>query len=206
MFKSKSELYFSYYLDELKREGFIDKWFYEKYTFPLSEKYERGYLKQLKTKTVRRKEFLLHPSSITADFTIIWNIKAENIFYLNPNIPVKDASLIPFRLSYHYPEQLVSHVETKQANTFRSNTSDISFPYKQKFVRDKYNIYIQKVVPFNLNSKPKCLFLTTFTPKQAVIEEVYKKIVKKKGKIIHKVGDTKFKYPTRTLNEFLNLK
>lgn len=206
-FKSKSELYFSYYLEQLQEEGFIDKWLYEDFTLLLTDKYERYYLKELKVKTVRGSEFLLHPSSITADFTIIWNIKAENIFYSNPHKPVKSVSMIPFRLYSKFVNvgNLISYIETKQANTFRANTSDISFPYKQKFAQDKHGVYIQKVVSFNLNLKPICLFFSTFTPNKVVEEEVYRKTVKKNGKIIHKPGESKIKYPIRTLNEFLTL-
>ena len=202
-FKSKEELYFSYYLEELKESGFIDDWGYEIHKWVLTDKVEMVYLKMMKSKTKADSKFLLHPSSITSDFTVFWNRKAENIFYSNPNIPVKDINKIPFVLKHIKPISLISELESKQAYTFKANTSDVSFPYKQKFVYDKLNIFIQKIVPFNLKPKPVSLFYNTFVPKKALEDEVYKQRVKKKDKVIHSPGDSKFKFTPRTLEQFL---
>src|SRR6056297_1929225 len=124
-FKSKEELYFSYYLEELKEAGFVDDWGYEVHKWELTDKVEMTYLKKLKSKTKTDSKFLLHPSSITSDFTVFWRRKAENIFYSNPNIPVKDINKIPFTLKNVAPLTLTSEIEAKQVNTFKANTSDI---------------------------------------------------------------------------------
>lgn len=199
-FKSKEELYFSYYLEELKEAGFIINWYYEKDKFELTPKVELPYKKQLVSKIKKDFEFLLHPSSITADFTIEWDKSAENIFYLNPEIPVINVKDIPFRVL----TDNISYVESKQARTFKANTSDISFPYKQKFVYLLHGIFIQKIVPFNLKLKPESLFSLTFVPDKVLKEEIYKVNTKdKKGIITHKPGDSKFLFKTKTLKEFL---
>ena len=203
-FKSKSELYLSYYLEELKENGFIEEWFYEFDTFPLTSKVSLPYIKQLVTKTKESYESIMQSSSITADFSIRWNKKAKNIFYLDTDEPVKNVTNIPFRLAFLTNISEISFIEAKQANTFRANTSDISFPYKQKFLYSSKGIYIQKVVPFNLKPKPTSLFYNTFVPKRVLEEEVYKQRVKKKGKVIYSPGDSKFKFTPRTLEQFIN--
>ena len=96
-YKSKEELYFMYYLDQLKAHEYVKKWGYEVSTFDLTDPYKREYTKQLKTKTKVVEEHLIAKSSITADFTIHWTPKAINVFYLDSEIPVESASKIPFR-------------------------------------------------------------------------------------------------------------
>lgn len=198
-FKSTSERYFSYYLEELQEAGFIKKWYYEQDTWELTPKLEITYLKRLKTKIKEETEFLLHPSSITADFTIIWEEKARNIFFLDVNLPIKDVKLIPFRVSEFVRNRYHTYVECKQVKTFKANNSDISFPYKQKFLYQLYEIYLQKIKPFTPNNSPTCLFKETFTPMKVAEEERY---VKRTAD--NKIGDSKLKYKVRTLKEFLN--
>jgi len=199
MFKSKEELYFSYYLEELQENGFINFWRYESDTYTLSPKLEMPYEKRMKTKVKTEYEFLLHPSSITADFTIQWNDKAANIFYLDRYAPIKSVKAIPFRLNKLGSD--CSLIEVKGAHTFKTNTSDISFPYKQKFLFEKYKIYIQKIKPFDTNVNKNTLFQSTFTPKKVIDSEKYVKNTAK-----NKIGDTKLKYSPITLQEFVNLR
>ena len=195
-FKSLEELYFSYYLEELKEAGYIKSWRYEISKFQLTEPYIRTYLKQLKTKIVEKEEFLLHGSSITADFTILWTEKAKNIFYLDNYYAIKDIKSIPFRLGELGIK--TSYIEIKPTNESKTSSS-ISFPYKQKFCLNEYGIYIQKIKPFD--SKKKCLFSDTFTPNDVIKSQIYLKDCK-----YGKKGDSKIKYEIKTLNEFIKNK
>jgi hypothetical protein len=193
-FKSKEEEYFSYYLDELKLAGYIDEWYYEKDTFNLSESVSLPYLTFSRKKIIEKYEFILHKASITADFTIRWNKKAENIFYLNPVIPIvfkiKD---IPFRIN----SQDVSYVEIKAE--YEGNTSSsISFPYKQKWLYSKYGIYIQKIRPFSYTKTKGILFQNTFTPEIVIGKEIYYKNCKG-----GKTGESKLKYNIKSLKNFI---
>jgi hypothetical protein len=195
-FKSQEEYYFYLYCEELKDAGFIKEIEYESSTFDLCKPYSRRYLQQLKTKIVQKEEYLLHKSSITADFTIKWTEKAINIFVLDSEIPilcnVKD---IPFRASESIFIIPYSLIEVKPTNE-STITSSISFPLKQKQLQRDYGLYIQKIKPFDL--KKKCLFYETFVPKKVSQLEVYKRLPN--------VGETKFKYKTRTLEEYLKLR
>jgi hypothetical protein len=174
IFKSNIEEYFSYYLEELKDRGFIKEWFYEKDTFDLSESISKVYLEAGKKKSLKKSENLMHKASITADFTIIWDNSAENIFYLNREKPISvKIKRIPFRLSYN-DYKLESLVETK--GSFESTTSSsISFPYKQKWLYFISRIFIQKVRPFKNSIQSDILFQNTFTPKKVINSELYRR-------------------------------
>lgn len=194
--KSHIELYFSWWLDELKREGFIKEWWYEEYTFPLAEQIKVPYKKQLKTKVKEEEEIILERASCTADFTIVWSEKAKNIFYLDRNEPLKGGVRdIPIRLSD--PDKLISHIETK-GNNESSTSSSISFPYKQKWVYQKYGAFIQKVKPFSYKVNKNILFQSTFYPAKVLETEVYKRNCK-----FGKQGESKIRHKTTTLKQFL---
>lgn len=196
-FKSDEEKYFSYYLDELKEAGFVNEWSYETSTFELCKPYSRKYQKQLKTKVVEKEEFLLHKSSITIDFTIIWDYKASNIFFLNGFYPIScDIKTIPFRLIK--PIGNCSYIEIKPTNE-STTTSSISFPLKQKQLMKDHHVYCQKIKPFDLKGK-NCLFEKTFVPKKVLKEEVYKRDSK-----FGRKGESKFKFKTKSLTEFLEI-
>ena len=73
-YKNKEELYFSYYLDELKKAKLIKNYTYEEETFELSPKVEFDYQKitQLKTKLKieDKSKTLFQPCTYNPDFII----------------------------------------------------------------------------------------------------------------------------------------
>jgi len=195
-FKSQVEEYFSYYLEELQEAGYISEWFYENDTFDLSDSISKPYLLQGKYKVLEKTEHLLHKASITADFTIIWADKAKNIFYLDRGIPINcNVKDIPFRINNM--EEPTSYIEVKgshEANT----SSSISFPYKQKWLYNSNDIYVQKIKPFAPKPKSNILFQNTFTPKKVIDIERYIRDCKYGRK-----GESKLKYDYKTLNQFI---
>ena len=201
MMKSKEELYFSYYLEELKDAGFVKEWSYESDTFKLSDSISLPYCTNSKKGVLAKEEHILRKSSLTADFTICWNFnKSKNIFVLHPGEPISiNVKLIPFRIGIISEDEVYSYVEVKASNEIRTSSS-ISFPYKQKWVYDKYGIYVQKIKPFHPTKKSNILFQNTFTPMNVIRQEVYK--IKCPG---GNVGDSKLKYPVRTLQDYLKL-
>ena len=196
--KSKEEYYFSLYLDELIVNGFVESYGYENNTFNLTPKVSSTYKNLSKTNKISiKEEFLLHPSTYTPDFTIIWTEKAKNIFYLDRNIPTRNKKIIPFRLACN--DRLISYIEIKAENTFRYNASgDISFQVKQKMVYAIEKAYIQKIKPFINKKNSKCLFCNTFTPQVVVGMEIYKRNTAFASK-----GQSKLKYVNTDLNKFL---
>ncbi len=193
-FKSKEELYFSYFIDELSAAGFIKSWGYEVSKFELSKPVVLNYVLQMKTKTKSDTIHLAHGATCTSDFTIEWDASAIDIFVLRGITPVtKDRlRLIPF-----YDMLGKSEIEIKPESEFMN--SSVSFPYKQKWVLDKHGVLIQKIKPFGKKGKGT-LFDQTFYPAKVLAEETYK-VNTKQGKI----GESKLKFKTRTLKEFLEL-
>lgn len=197
-FRSFLEYYFALWLNELQERDYIKKWTYEETTFPLFDGLKLPYLKKLKTKNKIVDEHIFDVASFTEDFCIYWEFKSENIFYLNHAIPVtKNVSEIPFRLGDG--KTLITYVDVKSTNA-STTSSSVSYPYKAKWVYQKYGILIHKIYPFSLGKTDykKCLFYQTFFPKKVIEEQVYIK----SGKW-GRVGDSKLKFPVKTVDEYL---
>lgn len=200
-FKSTIEYYFYLYCLELKKYGFIEKIGYEVSTYSLCDPYERTYLQELKSKVVKKTENLLRKSSITADFSIKWTTKAKNIFYLDTSCPIKGkVKDIPFRLYTEDSDNIISLIETKGMNE-STTSSSISFVIKQKQCQKDHNVYIQKIRPYWSKPKSDILFQNTFTPREVLKLEVYKRDCK-----WGKKGESKIKYPVIILKSFLKSK
>lgn len=150
-FKSDEELYFSWWLDELKEKCIIIRWEYEYLSYLLSP-----CVKQLvngKSKT------LLQEHSYTPDFHIIWNVNYTD----------------KLGLRLQKEDMLGSLVDVKGG--YSNNFNDMRFPLNQKWLYYKYGLYVNKIIPvsgFRINSKKqkvlkKCLFSETFTPKKYLL-------------------------------------
>ena len=156
---------------------------------------------------------LLKPKHYTADWLIEWHQDADKkliwtlLDELNakPTVNKKDhpENYIPF---YHNDLITVVDVKGGAGSMFgRSNTSAVTFSTNQKWVYDKHGIYVQKVV---ITLDAKGLFARTFTPRQVIVDEVYKKDMRdrKKGGWKWRAGDSKLKYTPIILEEYLRLK
>ncbi|HPS30187.1 MAG TPA: hypothetical protein PLZ43_08025 [bacterium] len=147
-FKSDEELYFSWWLDELKEKGIVFRWYYENKEFILADK------AFFDSKT------LLQEHGYTPDFTICWT-------------PDYRPARIPIKLSDRLA--LVSLVDVKGG--YSNNFNDMRFPLNQKWMYQKFGLYVNKIIPvsgFRINSKKekvlkKCLFSETFTPKKYML-------------------------------------
>lgn len=188
-FLSKEELYFSWYLEELQKAGYIDNWGEAK-TYQLGEKVIIRYEEQLKTKTKEKEQTILNGCEYTPDFQIHWNIKAENIFKHYPlqfgdgigtftELIARKKIETPFIIM-----GLPCLVEIKpnfdQNNMTRLNTIN------RKWMYQKYGIFVNLV-------KVPDIFKDTFTPKKFLLTDSGKQ-----NRIIH--------FNTRTLEEYVKLK
>lgn len=198
-FKSDLELYFYWYLKELEVAGFVTNISYETSTFMLTEPYARDYLIKGARGPLNRSEHLLHKSSITSDFTFTFLPKAEGIFYVGVEPINRPIKTIPFRLSTEDSTNLECLVEVKSVQERSATTSNVSYPYKQKFCLEKYGKLIHKVKPYSPQGR-NCLFETTFTPELVLNKERYVKNCK-----YGKKGASKIKFETRSLDEFLKI-
>jgi len=182
--RSTEEEYFSYYLDELKERDFVKEWYYESSTFTLSDgvSFNSSVISQAK--------------SITSDFTIKWNLD-NNPFISTCSTSLKKAKkqdvkkAIFLVYSKDCTNEDMSYIEIKSPFE-KSVSSSYSFPYRQSWLLQKEDIFIQKVIPRGNN-----LFHFTFTPKKVQGLEVYS--------IKSKKGQSKIKWSVRNLDEYLNL-
>jgi hypothetical protein len=184
-YKNNEELYFSYYLDELIEHKIIKSYTYEQETFTLSEDVVFSYTKitELKTKTKveNKTKSLLKPCTYTPDFVITFSPKRG--VWGQPDL---------------FPTFVVikgkkAYVDVKGMFAGRTNSTQYTFPLKQKWLYKDYGIYTNKIVPDKL-------FESTFTPQKVIDTEVYKRDIPNRN---IKMGDTKLKYKITTIKEWL---
>jgi hypothetical protein len=202
-FDSDGELYCYHFLTELKEAGYIDSFSYQPKSFNLSDKVQYPYVetKKLKTKEVvtKKQGTLLNAHEYTTDFKVIWIPKAKGIFYYTDEDELK-LNNIPFianhpSLSNHVKNEFfeyfldTSYIEIKPG--FDKNGMTRLFTVNQKWVYQKYGIYVQKITP--IDNKKSCLFKETFVPEKCLYTTKTKKL-------------KSYKFKVRTLKEFLNEK
>jgi len=151
-FKSNEERFFWDWLKEAEKYGLVQDIIYQPESFKLSDAVFVQKIKHLKTKIKYYNKSLLRKHDYTADFYFsVVNIRLAKTFNYNWN------GLI--------------YVDTKGAHPGKRNNSAITFPLNQKWVWDKYGIYVEKVIP-------KELFKKTWVPESAMSSPVLGKPVK----------------------------
>lgn len=161
IFKSKEEQYFSWYLDELKKEGFVSEYWYEPETFVLSEKVVEKFksIKHLKNKTKEeiKEKTILNGHVYTPDFKILFK---EIPYFLKDKYRIVDN---------------IWWVDVK--GTFNRHGGDRVFPINAKWLYQKHSILVEKIIPEEL-------FKKTFTPLFYFKTDVSKKERKQKWNFI----------------------
>ena len=152
-YRSKEEIYFLWWLDELKEAGFIHKYYYEPRSYILSEKEMRKTVKQLKTKEKIEERELLKKHEYTPDFVIIWSVSADL-----PFLTLLESMDLFSQGGIYCQRQGVdfqSFIDVK--GTFNQRRGDQEFSLNRKWMYQRYKIFVNKVVPSKL-------FERTFTP------------------------------------------
>jgi hypothetical protein len=172
-YDSNLELYFSWYIKELKDKGWIHKIRREK-TYELFEPVKYKYL-NINNKPLNKT--LLHKLTYTDDFGIKWNKEAIDIFVnlINRTPKSKNLPFIGVLDLVNHGEKPLSFIDIK--NPFNKQGVKTLFKYKQKWIFQKYGIYIQEVDDI------ECLFYQTFTPERYF----YTDSKKSKRKINYKI-------------------
>lgn len=117
-------------------------------------------------KKIVEKKTLLEPIQYTPDRVIIWDIKARGVFF-----NTKEEFPETYFVGHEYVTgsgKFFSLVEVKAPPGYgNKHGSDQSFRVKQKWVWEKYNLYVNKVYNYP-NKRVKVttpyLWLSTFTP------------------------------------------
>ena len=168
-YESPEEAYVSWYLDELVGGGYVKEYEHQPHSWPLSHNKKYKWIKQLKTKEKYMASTLLQQHVYTPDFEVIWHKEEpgiKSIFYKElPCVGVSKKN--PFwaresTLLYDYTRFVVSTWEVKPL--FDRNNMTRLFTINQKWVYDKYGVYVQKIIP-------QKLFKDTFTPARYLLTD-----------------------------------
>lgn len=201
-YASKEEMWFASYVQELLDKDYLLSATYQPSAFELSTD-------RCVTSRVIKKNTcnaigvsLTKKHSYTPDWVLCWAEKANGVFfwtkgreYQNGFFPFRKTLANNFVPFYATEKTNISVVDIKGGFVGRNNSSGVTFSLNQKWVLDKYDIFIQKVV---VSLDQKGLFFRTFTPNRVVTDEVYK--------IKSREGEPKLKYDPRTLEDFINKK
>lgn len=156
-FKSMSteEVYFSYWLEELKSNNIIKEYKYEPDTFEL---YEESYIHNEK----------ILSCTYTPDFKIVWNTASRSNKVL-PVIKALSCDVVDIdcdKSSILIRDKGISYIEIKPIRDKHGsvNTTNI----KIKWLLQTKDVYVQMV---KVSGKRQGLFKDTFTPKQFLEEK-----------------------------------
>jgi len=177
--ESLTELYTLQWLFELKEKGYIEEIERAK-SFLLTEGFYNYYTEPIKRGTSSRTkdQVVLRPSSYTPEFHVVWNKKADNLVWIIGSNTKFDKTFIG-----HKDEngRIFTLIECKSSFDFSNMTR--LFINNQKFLFDKYKMYVNLI-------KPDKLFECTFCP------AAYLKTATGK--------ERKIKYPIKTIDQYLS--
>jgi hypothetical protein len=152
---SEEELQFAEWLNEATEHGYVSKWEYHPYEFTLSGKITYRKEQQLKTKVRYTNPTLLQPHIYTPDFSIWFTEKFLEKFNI---LPLCEADT-------------VYTIDIK--GTFGRFNDSRLFSINQKWVYEKHQVYIHKLIPVKF-------FQQTFVPKAIAFKKNRKQLEIKK--------------------------
>lgn len=175
-YENPGEMYSRWYFEELIKHGFVKSIEREAETMLVLPSKKHSKVKHLKQKENSLTTItLLQDISYTYDFRIIWSETALNIFteIFYEGVPfVYDVPpFVSHLIDINGVSEIVSYVDVKPhsaAARFGGGNlaSFYTFPFVQKFLMNKYGIYINKMVPTNTGKHgiSTCMFAKTFIP------------------------------------------
>lgn len=164
-YDSKEEVYFAWYLDELKEKGYVNSWHYHPKQFDLTLGFYYYVTEQKKRggeKTTAHT--LAQPQTYTPDFMIVWNKgkyfklakilseQSDHIFTAN----ISD--LDRFFWCQVIPYELTTYIDVKPMFSKR-NSDTAMFSLKRALMLQMHRTHVQKVVIQDC-------FAKTFTPQR----------------------------------------
>lgn len=159
---SDEEIYFMEWLKEAMKDELVEEYKHQPLPFKLSE--QIAFLEQKGKKTIVNE--LLKEHEYQADFKIHWGQKAFDIGLVKFVGDNTSKGIFECQMLKGKP---ISVVDTK--GSFAGNKNDQRFPLNQKWVFQKYGIYVQKIVPFGSGMMKTCLFNKTWTAKAYAFRE-----------------------------------
>ncbi len=181
--ENDGERYFRWYLEELKKNNYIEDFEREPEVLEILPPYSHKREKIYKQKENKLEEFNLLPKmTYTYDFKIVWT---EKSLFLFTEVFEKDGYFkfgVPLFISHYRmingEKKMVSFVDVKpHSSSVRFGGGKMSsfytFPFVQKFLMYAYDIYINKIIPtytgsYGINT---CLFAKTFVPNRFLFQD-----------------------------------
>ena len=124
----------------------------------------------------------------TADWRVLWRESARGVYFIDEGQKVpktrSGAPVVPFIGN-------PSYIDVKGGFIGKNNSSGITFPLNQKWIMDKFGVYVNKTV---ITYDKKGLFFKTYAPDTVRNVATYVR-----GE---NAGKTKFKFKPRTFDEF----
>ncbi len=163
VFDSKEEIYFSFFCDDLIKNGYAVSVQKNCPTYTLIEEAEYYWIKKARHGEYNVISNLLQSVKYTPDFIITWHDKAleKFVYILNKeDVSALSKKRNPFIavIDKHYPnDKLKTYIDVK--GSFGQHGDAVKFPLLQKMMFSTHGIYVQKVVP-------KQLFEKTFVPER----------------------------------------
>jgi len=209
LFDSNEEMFFAMWLQELKTYGYVTEWKKNQESIDITKGTKLYYIKYTQLKTKLKKEekafTLLRPSEYTCDFEILWTLEGMNkfLFQISENqretvtkhIEKRGGITNPTEALFFSAEYNTTFVEVKP--DFDQNNMERAFVLNQKFIWDKYKIFVNLIEPVEL-------FKKTFLP-LAVVPYFQYKVVPKKAQLKGKIkGSWKMDWIPKTITEYLN--
>lgn len=182
---SEEEVFFLWYLEELQEAEYVDKFTSKPHSFKLSDKVVLNFVQQGKKSSKTVPKTLLHDHIYTPDFEIVWTKKADRVF------TASGGNFLGLKIPF-YTDGNYSCIEVKPE--FDHKAMQRFFSLNQKWVYNSKGIFVQKIIPNKI-------FAATFTPKKVVEASKYKKDIPSRG---IKAGDSKIKWPVKTLKQFVD--
>jgi hypothetical protein len=163
LFDSKEEEYFSWYLDELVKGGFVSSWERSK-TILLAENV-KAWSKSGNAKP--KQTVLLRDQTYTPDFTVFWTelaVKSGLVTSLVGN----ELSDLPesYKAPFTANPGNVSYLEVKGG--FTEHDESRIYSILAKWTYQKHGIYIQRVM---ISTAPNSIFAKTFCPTRFLLTD-----------------------------------
>lgn len=193
-FDSPEEMWFAWWLEELKRYGVIVSWQYQAKTWVLSNPCNLLWEVQGARKMLQKSKCLLRAHSYTADFTVQWknadfiNVENERWVESDGNDLRVKPPYKPDAIMLVCNDDLVSYVDVK-GGFVRGHSKSEAFEVKRGIMWEQHGEYINRIVPYS--AKKPCLFKDTFVPQRFFMTD--------KGHQARKIH-----FPVRRIEEWLS--
>lgn len=164
-YDSKEEVYFAWYLDELKEKGYVNSWHYHPKQFDLTMGFYYYVTEQKKRGGEKTTAYTLaQPQTYTPDFMICWSGNGSVLFgkYLfNNSEHIYGAHHNALKQYFWYqiePYAYTTYIDVKPMFSKR-NSDTAMFSLKRALMLQMHHVHVQKVVIQDC-------FAKTFTPQR----------------------------------------